>query len=103
MFGINIYAGPTSDKVHSDLSYMISKSHIQPIRTGALASFPNFAALAKGFDKVPALLPLFDAVEFSARHSDDSQPPNVINFALCILIRKMTTPIVHGSRRSRNS
>ncbi|KAF8075011.1 cytosolic acc1, acetyl-CoA carboxylase [Lyophyllum atratum] len=45
----------------------------QPVRTGAIASFPNVAALYRGFDKVASMLPVFD---------HDDQPPNVVNIAL---------------------
>ncbi|KIY63781.1 hypothetical protein CYLTODRAFT_493632 [Cylindrobasidium torrendii FP15055 ss-10] len=66
----------------SDLSYLISKTSTQPIRMGAIASFPNFAALATGFDNVAEALPVFDAAEYAQRHSKDEQPPNVLNLAL---------------------
>ncbi|KAH8116533.1 acetyl CoA carboxylase [Phellopilus nigrolimitatus] len=68
----------------SDLTYMINRSHIQPERTGVLASFINFPTLEKGFNKVAALLPAFNAAEFSRRYGGDSQPPNVLNIALRI-------------------
>ena len=44
---------------------------------GAIASFPNFPALEKGFEKVAELLPKFNPEEFG-----DAQPPNVLNMAL---------------------
>lgn len=63
---------------------MVNQSHTQPIRTGALASFPDFNTLVKGFDKTVTLLPVFDAKDFAQRYSGDSQPPNVLNIALRI-------------------
>lgn len=51
---------------------------------GAIASFLNLSALARGFSKVAAMLPLFDLKEFRQRYGPDSQSPNVINIALLI-------------------
>ncbi|KII85890.1 hypothetical protein PLICRDRAFT_44314 [Plicaturopsis crispa FD-325 SS-3] len=68
----------------SDLTYMINRHQSQPVRTGAIASFPNLGALSRGFDKVVAFLPPFDLTEFRQRHGVDAQPPNVLNFALRI-------------------
>ncbi|TFK71374.1 acetyl CoA carboxylase [Pluteus cervinus] len=66
----------------SDLTYMINRHQAQPVRTGAIASFPNLETLAVGFDKVVSTLPLFDLEEFKHRYGGDSQPPNVVNIAL---------------------
>ena len=63
---------------------MISKSQIEPIRSGAIASFPDKDALTKGFNNVAKLLPSFDAKEFKERHGTEAQPPNVLYIALRI-------------------
>ncbi|KAI0918018.1 hypothetical protein AcV5_002805 [Taiwanofungus camphoratus] len=68
----------------SDLTYMINRYQKQPLRTGAVASFPNFTALARGFDKVAAMLPPFDGQEQRERYGINDQPPNVLNMALRI-------------------
>jgi len=68
----------------SDLTYMISRNQAQPTRTGALASFPNLPALSRGFEKVVSMLPLFESAEHRQRYGHDSQPPNIMNFALRI-------------------
>ncbi|PCH36265.1 acetyl CoA carboxylase [Wolfiporia cocos MD-104 SS10] len=68
----------------SDLTYMINKHQKQPLRTGAIASFPNFEALTRGFDKVTDMLPPFDAQEYRERYGSNWQPPNVLNMALRI-------------------
>ncbi|KAG8961417.1 acetyl-coenzyme-A carboxylase [Tulasnella sp. 419] len=68
----------------SDLSYMISKSTIEPVRTGAITSFPDLESLKRGFEKVASLLPAFDIDEFTQRHGANSQPPNVLYIALRI-------------------
>lgn len=62
---------------------MINKHQKQPLRTGALASFPNLAALSRGFEKVAGMLPVFDVDEYSQRHGV-TEPPNVLNLALRI-------------------
>ena len=64
---------------------MISRHQSQPVRTGAIASFPNLTALNRGFGKVASMLPPFDPTEFRQRHGVNSQPPNVINIALRVL------------------
>ena len=61
---------------------MINAQHKQPLRTGAIASFPNLEALKRGFDKVAGTLPLFDPVEYQQRYGANNQPPNVLNMAL---------------------
>jgi acetyl-CoA carboxylase/biotin carboxylase 1 len=66
----------------SDLTYMINRHQSQPVRTGAIASFANLAALSRGFHKVAAMLPEFDADEYRQRYGNNDQPPNVINIAL---------------------
>jgi acetyl-CoA carboxylase / biotin carboxylase 1 len=63
---------------------MISRNQAQPTRTGALASFPNLSALSRGFEKVVSMLPLFEDDEYRLRYGYDSQPPNIMNFALRI-------------------
>ncbi|KAF9054415.1 acetyl CoA carboxylase [Panaeolus papilionaceus] len=68
----------------SDLTYIINRHQSQPIRTGAIASFPNVDTMAKGFNKVVSLLPAFDPQEFAERYGAGTQPPNVINIALRI-------------------
>ena len=68
----------------SDLTYLINHSRTQPTRVGAIASFANFPALVKGFDKVVSLLPPFNASDFATRHGGNNQPPNVVNIALRI-------------------
>ncbi|KAH9951182.1 acetyl CoA carboxylase [Amylocystis lapponica] len=68
----------------SDLTYMINRHQKQPLRTGALASFPNFAALSNGFDKVASMLPSFDPQEHRQRYGGNDEPPNVLNMALRI-------------------
>ncbi|CAL1715333.1 unnamed protein product [Somion occarium] len=72
----------------SDLSYMIDRHQKQPLRHGAIASFPNFAALARGFDKVAAMLPVFDAADYHQRYGGNNEPPNVLNMALRIFNEK---------------
>ncbi|KAI0684026.1 acetyl-CoA carboxylase [Cytidiella melzeri] len=68
----------------SDLSYMIDSHQKQPTRTGAIATFNDFASFAAGFDRIVALLPGFDPNEFRLRYGNNSQPPNVLNYALRI-------------------
>ncbi|TBU46750.1 acetyl CoA carboxylase [Dichomitus squalens] len=66
----------------SDLTYMINAHQKQPLRNGAIASFPNLAALKRGFDKVASVLPNFDPREYQLRYGANNQPPNVLNMAL---------------------
>src|SRR5262245_36639434 len=40
----------------SDLSYMINRHQSQPVRTGAIASFPNIDALSRGLERVVSML-----------------------------------------------
>ncbi|KZT07453.1 uncharacterized protein LAESUDRAFT_758466 [Laetiporus sulphureus 93-53] len=68
----------------SDLTYMINKHQKQPLRTGVIASFPNFAALTRGFDKVTSTLPPFDVQEYHEQYGANNQPPNVLDMALRI-------------------
>jgi acetyl-CoA carboxylase/biotin carboxylase 1 len=75
-FGANRRAGSVSD-----LSYMVSRSQTQPIRTGAISSFEDYESLVRGFEKVVSFLPLFDVTEFRQRYNT-TQPPNVVNLAL---------------------
>lgn len=58
---------------------MISNSQSRPIRTGAIASFPDWDVLSRGFDKVASSLPLFEATH---SYMNSSQPTNVMNIAL---------------------
>lgn len=67
---------------------MIDRHQKQPIRTGAFASFSDYASFAAGFDKIASLLPNFDPLEFRQRYGGDSQPPNVLNYALRIFDAK---------------
>lgn len=70
---------------------MINKSQIEPIRSGAIASFPDVTALRNGFNNIAKLLPSFDADEFKQRHGIDPQAPNVLYLALRLcLTRRMT-------------
>lgn len=62
---------------------MISRKQAQPVRTGVIASFSDLAALEKGFERVAALLPVFDPDEFHQRYGS-TEPPNVMNLALRI-------------------
>ncbi|KAF8647743.1 hypothetical protein AX16_006578 [Volvariella volvacea WC 439] len=68
----------------SDLTYMINRNQKQPVRTGAIASFPNLETLARGFERVVSTLPHFDPDEYRQRYGSNSQPPNVVNIALRI-------------------
>ncbi|KAG8902470.1 acetyl-coenzyme-A carboxylase, partial [Tulasnella sp. 403] len=68
----------------SDLTYIINKSSIEPIRHGAMTSFPDYESCRDGFAKFTALLPAFDPDEFSQRHGIAAQPPNVLYVALRI-------------------
>ena len=63
---------------------MIDRHQKQPLRHGAFASFPNFETLSRGFDKVAAMLPVFDAAEYRQRYGGNNEPPNVLNMALRI-------------------
>ncbi|KAI6126082.1 acetyl-CoA carboxylase [Pisolithus croceorrhizus] len=67
----------------SDLTYLISRNHSQPVRMGVIASFSDLPALSRGFEKVAALLPVFDVGEFQSRYGS-TEPPNVLNLALRI-------------------
>ncbi|KAJ7623271.1 acetyl CoA carboxylase [Roridomyces roridus] len=67
-----------------DLTYVINRHESQPVRTGALASFSSFSAMERGFHKVTATLPAFDAAEYRRRHGTTVQAPNVMNVALRI-------------------
>lgn len=62
---------------------MLDRYQKQPLRHGALASFPDFASLSRGFDKVANMLPAFEPVEYRQRFGNN-QPPNVLNLALRI-------------------
>ncbi|KAF8159642.1 cytosolic acc1, acetyl-CoA carboxylase [Crassisporium funariophilum] len=67
----------------SDLTYMINRHQSQPVRIGAIGSFPNVAAMNKGFPKIVSMIP-FDTQEFNERYGPNNQPPNVVNIALRI-------------------
>ena len=71
----------------SDLSYLISQKQSQPVRTGVIASFSDLAALDEGFEKVAALLPLFDPEEARQRYGS-VEPINVLNLALRIFSKE---------------
>lgn len=60
---------------------MINRHQAQPVRTGAVASFPNIAAMEVGFDRVVSTLPPFEIEEFKQRYGTN-QAPNVINISL---------------------
>ncbi|KAJ7066657.1 acetyl-CoA carboxylase [Mycena amicta] len=77
-------AAPKRSGSVSDLSYMINRHQSQPVRTGAIASFPTLDALSRGFAKVAASLPVFDVEEDRRRYGSTIEPPNVMNIALCI-------------------
>ncbi|KZP16603.1 acetyl CoA carboxylase [Athelia psychrophila] len=83
----------------SDLTYMINKSQTQPIRTGALASFPNLDALAIGFDKVASMLPVFEPEEYRRRYGANNQPPNIMNLALRIFDEEDDMPDAEWSEK----
>ena len=68
----------------SDLTYMINRHQSQPVRAGAITSFPNLKALSKGFPKLIEILPPFDVEDFKGRYSTEAQPPNVLNVGLRI-------------------
>ncbi|KAF8329498.1 acetyl CoA carboxylase [Cantharellus anzutake] len=68
----------------SDLTYMIPKSSIEPIRTGVISAFPNAKALRDGFFNIIHLLPPFSIDEFRQRHGSDAQAPNVVYIPLRI-------------------
>ncbi|KAJ6493608.1 acetyl-CoA carboxylase [Mycena vitilis] len=80
---LNLEAPKRSGSV-SDLSYLINRHQSQPVRSGAIASFPTLAALSRGFGKVAATLPAFDPVESRRRYGNNVQAPNVMNIALRI-------------------
>ena len=63
---------------------MIDRNQKQPLRYGAIASFPTLAALDSGFDRVAEIIPVWDPVEHRQRYSGDTEPPNVLNYALRI-------------------
>ena len=63
---------------------MIDRNQKQPVRNGAIAAFSDFDSFASGFDKVVELLPGFDPLEFRQRYGDNSEPPNVLDYALRI-------------------
>src|SRR4051812_38873379 len=64
----------------SDLTYIVDSR--EPIRTGSIATFPNFDVLSRGFKKVTDQLPHFNQDEYTRRHGQGNQPPNVLYFAL---------------------
>lgn len=68
----------------SDLTYLISKRQSEPIRWGAIASFPNVEALRRGFDKVTSRIPSFDAEDHKRRHGGSTERPHVLSLALRI-------------------
>ncbi|KAJ3520298.1 hypothetical protein NM688_g9183 [Phlebia brevispora] len=68
----------------SDLTYLIDRNQKQPLRVGAIASFANLKSLDRGFDRVAEMLPVWDPIEHRQRYSGNTEPPNVLNFALRI-------------------
>ena len=64
----------------SDLSYMMTR-HREPLRSGAIASFPNYSALSRGFTKIVKALPVFNTAESQIQYNS-IQPPNVLTIAL---------------------
>lgn len=64
----------------SDLTYIVDSR--EPVRTGAIATFPNFDILLNGFGKVADQLPHFNVDDYARRHGPGTQPPNVLYFAL---------------------
>lgn len=66
----------------SDLTYLISKSHSEPVRWGAIASFPNLEALRNGFNKVVNRIPQWDEEDHKRRHGGDTERPNVLSIAM---------------------
>jgi acetyl-CoA carboxylase/biotin carboxylase 1 len=71
---------------------MLNRHLPQPVRTGAIAAFPNLAALSRGLDHVVGQLPPFDAEEHRKRYGNNSQLPNVVNVALRIFDEKDDMP-----------
>jgi acetyl-CoA carboxylase / biotin carboxylase 1 len=86
MFHLNFCSirNPKRQASVSDLSYMLSRNQKQPVRTGAIASFPNLSVLSSAFSRVASMLPQFDAREFAERYGGSAAPPNVLNLALRI-------------------
>ncbi|CAE6455282.1 unnamed protein product [Rhizoctonia solani] len=68
----------------SDLTYIVDSR--EPIRTGTIATFPNFDVLLNGFKKVAEQLPHFNPDDYSRRHGQGVQPPNVLYFALRVFV-----------------
>ncbi|KAG8851514.1 acetyl-coenzyme-A carboxylase [Tulasnella sp. 330] len=68
----------------SDLTYMINTTSIEPIRHGAMTSFPDYETCCEDYAKFASLLPTFDQHEFEQRHGAGSQRPNVLYVALRI-------------------
>lgn len=68
----------------SDLTYLINRNQVQPTRTGALASFPNFESLSRGFADLANVLPSFEVGAHRNRYGQDAHAPNVLNYALRI-------------------
>ena len=69
---------------------MLDHHQKQPLRHGAIASFPDLASLSRGFDKVANMLPSFDHAEYRQRYGSN-QPPNVLNLALRIFDKQDDT------------
>jgi len=74
---------------------MIARHQQQPVRTGAITSFPTLAALTPGFSRVASMLPIHDKKEFVERYND-TQPPNVLNLALRNFKDEDTCPRMSG-------
>jgi acetyl-CoA carboxylase/biotin carboxylase 1 len=71
---------------------MINRHRPQPVRNGAIASFPNLEVLSQGFDKVITQLPAFDLEEYRRRYGNICQLPNVVNIALRVFNEKDDMP-----------
>lgn len=76
----------------TDFSTALNLAMSRPVRSGAIASFPNFFALEKGFEKVAENLPCFDMQEAIRRQTGAAQPPNVMNVAMRIFDLKDDMP-----------
>ena len=67
---------------------MINRNQSQPTRTGALASFPNLPAVARGPRRSCLCYLFFEAEEYRRALCRNNQPPNVMNLALRIFDEK---------------
>ncbi|GJJ11159.1 hypothetical protein Clacol_005391 [Clathrus columnatus] len=86
-------ASPQRQGSVSDLTFLIERNRSEPIRWGAIASFPNLVALERGFDKVVSRVPLWDIEDHFRRHGSRERP-NVLNIALRIFDEEDDKPEV---------